>query len=125
MNRFNLPNVLHSIQDYAKKINSRLSILDVIGVSSTSLILTGTTLYILTITVSASDVSYREGERVPQEASGSIPDANLPFASSKGKTYTFTWCSGSSKISTKNKIYFKTEAEAIATGRTLSKLCHK
>ena len=45
------------------------------------------------------------------------------FASINGKTYTFSWCSGADKIKESNKIFFKSEEDAIATGRILSKLC--
>jgi hypothetical protein len=48
-----------------------------------------------------------------------------PFGSKHGKTFTFSWCSGSDRILIKNKIYFSSSEEALASGRSLSKLCKK
>ena len=113
-----------SIQDYAKKINSRLSFFDCMSILIT-------TVFILLFSV----FLYNEKKNndipvsyiVNEEGLNSIVmhDEVLPFASINGKTYTFSWCSGSSRISAKNRIYFKNEAEALATGRSLSKLCKK
>ncbi len=113
-----------SIQDYAKKINSKLSFLDCVSIFVT-------TLFILSFSVflyndkknNTIPVSYIVGEE--KYSSAVSYGETLPFASINGKTYTFSWCSGSGRISAKNRIYFKTEVDAVATGRTLSKLCKK
>lgn len=44
-------------------------------------------------------------------------------ASKKGTRYHFVWCKSAASIKEENKIYFKTEEEAKATGRTLSSSC--
>lgn len=51
------------------------------------------------------------------ETSGDI------MASKNGTKYYFSNCSGVSRISTKNLIYFKTEAEAISAGYEKSSTC--
>ena len=55
----------------------------------------------------------------------SIHSDERPFASKNGKTYTYSWCQNSSVILAKNRIYFKNEQAAQASGRTLSKLCQR
>jgi hypothetical protein len=74
-------------------------------------------------------ILYHEGlyEDV-QSKDQNIPNGSndiRPFGSAKGKTYTFSWCQGSTRISSKNKIYFGSEEEAKGVGRRLSKLCKK
>lgn len=113
----------NSIQDYAKKINSRLSFLDILSVLITTLILAVFTVFLYI---------KKEKENIPVSyISNSENNQNIiekdshPFASVNGKTYTFSWCGGSNNISEKNKIYFTDELIAQASGRVLSKLCTK
>jgi hypothetical protein len=115
--------MMRSIQDYAEKINSRLTWLDLISLFLTTVILLGFTVFLylkqnnttLPITYTVSTAG---------EVAGLAADTR-PFASINGKTYTFAWCGGSGNIAAKNKIYFADEAQAIASGRTFSKLCQK
>ena len=72
----------------------------------------------------SSDIPVSYIKSTGGEVLGEATDSR-PFASVNGKTYTFSWCGGSSNISTKNKIYFTSEVEAQKSGRTLSKLCSK
>ncbi len=44
---------------------------------------------------------------------------------SSSHLYHFMWCSGAKRISEKNKIYFDTEAAAIAAGYSLAGNCQK
>ena len=112
-----------SIQDYAKKINSRLTIFDCVSLLVTTVFLLCFLAY-LYLEQKANDVpvSYIVGNEEIVSLSGA---GSKPFGSKNGKTYTFSWCSGSARISVKNKIYFTNEAEAKNSGRTLSKLCIK
>ena len=110
-----------SIQDYAKIINRKLTITDCVSVFGTFLVLLGFLVFLVTKEVDASvPVIYIEGTKEE-----SIPSRAQIFASKKGKTYTFNWCSGSKNISAKNKIFFQNEEDAKRSGRTLSKLCNK
>src|SRR3989344_9451229 len=45
--------------------------------------------------------------------------------SSSSKVYHFSWCSGASKITDKNKLAFPNESAAIAAGYTLAGNCKK
>ncbi|MFA5131927.1 MAG: hypothetical protein WC444_01215 [Candidatus Paceibacterota bacterium] len=115
--------MLRSIQDYAKRINSSLPRANVFSLLITALFLLCFTVF-LYIKRGADDipVSY-----IPNNSPSTDQKEvdSRPFASKNGKTYTFSWCSGSTNISLKNKIYFVDEATAQASGRTLSKLCTK
>jgi hypothetical protein len=118
--------MLSSIQDYARNINSRLSWVDVASVLILTIFLAFLALFLYFKKERGSALptyiaSNGQGEG---EVRGTFSDAR-PFASIHGKTYTFSWCNGSSNISAKNKIYFTNEEGAQATGRTLSKLCQK
>jgi hypothetical protein len=112
-----------SIQDYAKKINSKLTIFDCISLLITTVFLLCFLVY-LYIEQKASNipVSYILGKDEKVAASGA---ESKPFGSKSGKTYTFSWCMGNTRILEKNKVYFVNEAEAQHGGRTLSKLCTK
>lgn len=111
----------HSIQDYLKNINSSLSVLDCVTVSVVFFILLFGTVVIYKKNLSEKkDGVYHE---VTDITTASSYSASLPFGSRKGATYTFSWCSGSSRILEKNRVYFQSEAEAKALGRRLSKLC--
>lgn len=111
----------NSIQEYCKKINRHLTFIDI---CSLFLTLTGLLILVVTLTGKQQDsiqkVIYSEG-KVKQDR-GEVR-AGQPFASKNGKTYTFTWCKGSSVIAAKNKLYFPSEEAAKNSGRTLSKLC--
>jgi hypothetical protein len=113
-----------SIQDYVKKINSSLTLLDCVSLLVTSIFLTSFLcfLYIQQREVSIP-VSY-ESRKLEEGVSFSQGETR-PFASILGKTYTFSWCMGSNRISLKNVVYFSSEEEALHSGRMLSKLCKK
>jgi hypothetical protein len=113
-----------SIQDYAKKINSRLSWLDCLSLLVTMLFLVAFLIFLYVQEAKNTlPVSYivQDGE----VATSSVVQDSQPFGSKKGKTYTFSWCRNSSVISDKNKIYYKDEAEALRAGKVLSKFCQK
>ncbi len=119
-----------SIQDYLKKINSWLSVIDIVSIF----------VIFLASSVFAGYLWHKEQEsrveviyRVSSDENrmeeslgvGQGTDNGKPFGSRKGKTYTFSWCSGSGNIKPGNKIYFSSPTDAEANGRTLSKLCKK
>ena len=128
-----MSNIASSIQDYCKKINSRLTGVDILSLLVTALFIIGLALVI----------EHGRGEKmkkiVYKEAStkeSSSLSVNLvtketrdnggfPFGSRKGKTYTFSWCRSSSMIKSSNKMYFSSVNEAEKAGRTLSKFCKK
>lgn len=116
-----MPNITHSIQEYCKKINSRICFIDIISLFITAI---GLLTFLLYLDFSQKnrikEVIYQEGE---SEIISSKDQTRLPFGSVSGKTYTFSWCSGASRISEKNKIVFLNEEMAKASGRVLSKLC--
>ena len=119
-----------SIQDYLKKINSWLTRVDI---GSIFVIFLSSSVFLGYIWYkeqrNQTEVVYREGfiqESVMSNGGvGQHVDSEKPFGSKKGKTYTFSWCSGSSNIKPENKIYFASLVDAEAKGRTLSKLCRK
>lgn len=113
-----------SIQEYLKKINSELSIYSCASIFVTTLCMLLLVLLGSNTKASASELSYTSNQSSYSVTSGQSVESS-PFASKKGKTYTFSWCQGSTRISVKNKIYFKDESTAQASGRTLSKLCKK
>ncbi len=115
--------MMRSIQDYTEKINSRLTWLDILSLFLTTLILLGFTVF-LYLNQSATTLPLSYTPSTAGEVAGIATDAR-PFASINGKTYTFAWCGGSGNIAAKNKIYFADESQALASGRTLSKLCAK
>jgi hypothetical protein len=117
-----------SIQDYLKKINSQLTFIDILSLFITCVFLIILAGYIFHIQQKSTEpLVYREGayENSLKVGEKSSLDPSKPFGSSKGKTYTFSWCQGASRISEKNKVYFGSEEEAKQSGRTLSKLCSK
>lgn len=112
-----------SIQDYLKKINSRLSIWDISSMFLTTLVLAIFTIFLYIIkTKSDIPVSYISNS---ENNTNTTEKDSRPFASINGKTYTFSWCGGSNRIADKNKIYFENEDLAKTSGRTLSKLCQR
>lgn len=113
--------MLHSIQDYAKKINRTLTIYDCVSILATLAVLLGFLWFIR----QKEEALKQEVMYTKSEGSLYEEEKGLPFASKSGKTYTFSWCGGASTIKSSNKIYFKSEEEAKNSGRTLSKLCLK
>jgi hypothetical protein len=119
-----------SIQDYLKKINSWLTFTDIVSIF---MILLASSVFLGYILhkeqKSKTEVIYKESVTEEKYQSsqgvGQEIDAGKPFGSRKGKTYTFSWCSGSGNIKPANKIYFASPSDAEAKGRTLSKLCKK
>ncbi len=115
----------NSIQDYVKLINSRLSWLDILSLLITVLFLLGLTVFLYEKKKQTNiPVLYLTSTSTTEAVLGAEADSR-PFASINGKTYTFSWCNGSSVISPKNKIYFNDESAAQNSGRALSKLCQK
>lgn len=117
----------NSIQDYLKKINSRLTWVDCLSLLVTSLFLLGFLGYLYRDKGNNDNaVEYRVfNSAVRSNGNEQIFQDIRPFGSKFGKTYTFSWCQGSSMIDEKNKQYFASEEEAKRTGRKLSKLCEK
>jgi hypothetical protein len=112
-----------SIQEYCKKINRGLTFTDILSLFVTLLVVV-----ILVVVISMErDKNLKEVVYKESEVSVLSQENNdgKPFGSVSGKTYTFSWCQGSSRISLKNKIYFSSTGEAESSGRTLSKLCRK
>lgn len=119
-----------SIQDYLKKINSRLSFVDILSLFVTTLML-----LLLLGYLGYKDRENKIGVQyilgtgdayaLNDIDTGSKMTDSRAFGSIKGKTYTFSWCQGATRISPKNKIYFASEEEAKGRGRTLSKMCKK
>src|SRR3989344_1303226 len=99
--------MLHSIQEYMKRINSRLTRLDCLSLFATGISCFGLLSYLyIAKTRAALPVSYRRGE--VSERSAPTNDSR-PFASINGTTYTFPWCQSSHAIIQKNRMYFETE----------------
>lgn len=118
MQKSNIPAI---IQDFVKRINSTISLSHIFSLLVTFIVLLGFFVYIHQKKDSlASLLTYTEGEESVNKDTG---DLSQLFASKNGKTYTYSWCSGASRILDKNKIYFATEEDAKRTGRTLSKNC--
>lgn len=113
-----------SIQDYAKKINSKITLFDCVSLLVTTIFLLFFVLFLYYRQKALRiPVTYTVGE---SETKSSVRYSNSsPFASISGKTYTFEWCMGSARVSAKNRIYFVNEEGAIKSGRRLSKLCTK
>ncbi len=110
---------IHSIQDIVKNINRRLTFYDILALIVLTILLVILT-FAIKIEAEPTVVSYEEGA-VESFSPDSAPSAI--FASVSGKTYTYSWCQGASRIKEQNKIFFKNEEEAKRTGRILSKLC--
>ena len=121
-----MPNMGISIQDYLRKINSRLTWFDIISLSLSLLVL-GLTVAFLQMKESSNmkEIIYKKGSYDISISEEGSDKGDKPFGSRKGKTYTFSWCKGGRVIKESNKIYFGSEEEAKSTGRTLSKLCKK
>lgn len=65
---------------------------------------------------------------------GNVSDAPLPktvmddatiVASYNGTKYYFLWCEGVGRIDSKNRIYFKTKADAEKAGYELANICEE
>jgi hypothetical protein len=125
INRFVQTNIGSSIQEYCKKINSRLTVIDVAVLTFTAHITykESQTRQKVTYKESLSEDSLSNyGNKL--NSVSFVQDAR-PFGSKKGKTYTFSWCNGSKSTSLKNKVYFVSSKDAESSGRTLSKLCKR
>ncbi len=115
-----------SIQDYLKKINSALTATDILSLLVIFLMSAVFLGYVWqNQREQRKDVVFRENITISSVHTDIQHDAGKPFGSKKGKTYTFSWCSGSSNIKPENKIYFASSVDAEAKGRTLSKLCKR
>jgi hypothetical protein len=108
------------IQEYLKKINSKISLVDIYSILITTLFILGFIVY-LYISKIESPVTYIKSNEEPK----TLTNNSLPFASVNGNTYTFAWCQGANVIKIKNRIYFTNENGAQQSGRSLSKLCQK
>ncbi|MEN9881549.1 MAG: hypothetical protein RLZZ308_732 [Candidatus Parcubacteria bacterium] len=112
-----------SIQDYLKNINSKISVVDLISIFLSCLIISALFCVVYKERQRTQiPIVYSKGDSYYEKA---VTSPSLPFASKYGKTYTYTWCSGASRIVKKNIIYFSSEEEAIKSGRVLSKLCKR
>ena len=110
----------HSIQDYLKKINSALTLFDCISLLLTMILIVIMALYVRSANASTEPVTYKESE---EETESLVLSDSRPFSSIHGTTYTFSWCQGATRTLVKNRVYYENEKEAIAAGKTLSKLC--
>lgn len=70
-----------------------------------------------------SDQTQASSSSVPPTESNSTSTLVRIVASKNGKAYFFTSCSGASRISEKNKIYFDSEDEAVKAGYYLAANC--
>ena len=113
--------MLHSIQEYLKIINSKITKPDYLSLLVTTVFIAFFSFYLyFQKNHENTEVSYISN--ASKTATSNQLNQN-PFASINGKTYTFSWCSGSDRILSKNRIYFKNEEDAKNSGRTLSKMC--
>ena len=119
-----------SIQEYCKKINSAITINDIVSLFLTCLFLSGLTVVIHhRQSLSVKEVIYQEATDKSTDTDvtpiGTDISDTRPFGSIHGKTYTFSWCQGSKRILQKNRVYFVSATEADQSHRTLSLLCKK
>lgn len=118
--------IVSIIQDYGKKINRSLSRLDIISLFITVFFFVMLALYSNDKERSlVNKVVILKGAIAEETIQASPIHDRRPFGSKTGTTYTYSWCSGSSRILPKNKVYFSSDDEAQKSGRTLSKLCKK
>lgn len=111
------------IQEYLKKINSRLHLFDLVIISVVTITFFGFSIFIYyENNIHKKDLKYLENIG---EISANLSENQKIFASKNGATYTFSWCSAADRIKEENRIYFNNEEEAITSGRRLSKLCGK
>ena len=117
--------MLAIIQERLKKINSQILTELLVSLGLTTVLFLSFTFYIIYLNQTNSKaLIYKETfEQLAISKQQIVNTDTQIFASVNGKTYTFSWCSGADKIKEENKIFFKSEEEAVATGRTLSKLC--
>jgi capsular polysaccharide biosynthesis protein len=115
-----------SIQEFCKKINSRISLIDIVAILFVFFfLLVAVTLIGQKKSENSTNVVYEEGVFEGVEGKSKDIALNQPFGSKYGTTYTFTWCQGSGRILEKNRVYFSSTQDAEASGRRLSKLCKK
>ena len=109
------------IQESLKKINRQINNTAIISLTITTILLIIFTFYIQNKEgEKLQEVNYIKTNKINKQTEITVSDI---FASINGKTYTYSWCNGAGKIKKENKVFFNTEEEAKATGRTLSKLC--
>ena len=117
--------MLAIIQERLKKINSQISNEILVSLCVTTIFFILFTFYIIYFkngdNKALEHKEQKEQLAIIKQQKGDT-DTQI-FASRNGKTYTFSWCSGANKIKEENKIFFKSEKDAISTGRALSKLC--
>jgi hypothetical protein len=115
--------IVNIISDFVKIINSRLGT----GVLFTLFIVNATFLGFLI----GLNTELRGGDHVVQvmQTEESLvldksenKDEKVIFGSSRGKYFYYKGCGGTT-ISSKNLVYYKSEADAIAKGKTLYKSC--
>lgn len=113
--------MLAIIQETLKKINSKITTIQIMSLLVTLLLIISFYFYLyFTISTNSKPLIYRESEGVSQV---NLNEKSTIFASINGTTYTFSWCQGANKIKEENKIFFSSEEEAIKYGRRLSKMC--
>ncbi len=111
----------YSIQDILRNINRSLTWYDIVSVALLFVLALSLFLFL------KKEESARYGNLEYIENTAEITDrtnaTSKIFASKNGKTYTYAWCQGASRIKEANKIFFTNEETAKRSGRTLSKLC--
>ncbi len=119
-----------SIQDNLKKINSGLTLAGCLSLLVTAFFLVIFFLFLYQQKIASNvPIQYLNNNShiaILEGMENRTTDRDpRPFASIKGKTYTFAWCQGSGNIKVSNRVYFATEDEAKKSGRTFSKLCKR
>ena len=117
-----------SIQDFLRKINSRIlfyvSPTEILFFFSLSLSLL---LFIGILSFVTKDERhvfvYTEGKDESVTKESATRKNNAYFASKSGKVYYTSFCKAGNRVKEGNRIYFTLESEAKSSGRELSKLC--
>ena len=117
-----------SIQDFLRKINSRLLFYihpaEALFFSSLAL---SFLIFIITLSFITKEdrhvFVYTEGK---EEVASAQRKGLAPFGyfgAKSGKVYYTSFCKAGSRVKEANRVYFSTKEEAFSSGRTLSKLC--
>jgi hypothetical protein len=117
-----------SIQDFLRKINSR--ILFYIHPAE-ALFFSALALFFLIFIITLSFITkedrhvfiYTEGKEEEASAQGKGSASFGYFGAKSGKVYYTSFCKAGSRVKEVNRVYFAKKEEAIGSGRTLSKLC--
>ncbi len=117
-----------SIQDFLRKINSRiLTVVTPFSLIVVTLFCLSFLLFILTLAYTVRGERhvfvYQENDVKVSSAQGSQVGKRAYFASKSGKVYYSAFCKGGKRVKESSRIYFESEAGAKGSGRTLSKLC--